>query len=109
MSPRPTILIVLTLPVAVARLYREALFEAFPDCAVHFADNQEKVGPYIGEAEALVTFGPMVSDQVFAQAKKLRFVQSLGSGVDGITDQPSLDRNVIVCNIKGVHGAPMAE
>ena len=72
MIPRPNILIVLTLPGPVAQRYREALTEALPDCAVHFADNQETAGPFIGEADALVTFGPMVSDQVFAQAKKLR-------------------------------------
>ena len=103
-------MIVLTLPGPVAQRYREALTEALPALRrLHFADNQETAGPFIGEAHALVTFGPMVSDQVFAQAKKLRFVQSLGSGVDGIIDQPSLRRDILVCNMKGVHGAPMAE
>jgi len=36
-------------------------------------------------------------------------VQALGSGVDGIIDQPSFRRDILLTNIRGIHGAPVAE
>jgi phosphoglycerate dehydrogenase-like enzyme len=57
----------------------------------------------------LLTFGPMMKDEVFANAPKLKWVQALGTGVDGVTDQPSLSKDVVVTNIRGIHGAPVSE
>jgi phosphoglycerate dehydrogenase-like enzyme len=51
----------------------------------------------------------MLKDDVFRDAPKLRWIQALGTGVDGITDQPSLFRDVVVTNIRGIHGAPVSE
>jgi D-2-hydroxyacid dehydrogenase (NADP+) len=48
-------------------------------------------------------------DEVFANAPKLKWVQALGTGVDGVIDQPSLGKNVTVTNIRGIHGAPVSE
>jgi phosphoglycerate dehydrogenase-like enzyme len=51
----------------------------------------------------------MLKDEVFRDTPRLQWVQALGTGVDGVTDQPSLRRDVIVTNIKGIHGAPVSE
>ncbi len=56
-----------------------------------------------------MTFGPMVTARVFEQAKNLKWVQSLGTGVDGIVDQPALGPDVVVTKIHGIHGAPLSE
>ena len=42
-------------------------------------------------------------------AKNLKWIQALGTGVDNIVDLPSLGKEVIVTNIRGIHGAPMSE
>jgi phosphoglycerate dehydrogenase-like enzyme len=36
-------------------------------------------------------------------------VQALGTGLDGITDQPALKPDVTVTSLHGVHGAPVSE
>ena len=36
-------------------------------------------------------------------------MQALGTGVDGVIDQPSLGKHVTVTNIRGIHGAPVSE
>jgi phosphoglycerate dehydrogenase-like enzyme len=61
------------------------------------------------QAEVLITFGPMMKDKVFHGAGNLKWVQALGTGVDGIIDQPSLPPGAVVTNIRGIHGAPVSE
>jgi len=57
----------------------------------------------------LVSFGPMLKDEVFQHASKLKWVQALGTGVDGVIDQPSLSPDVVITNIRGIHGEPVSE
>lgn len=105
----PNVLIVLTLPEAIRNRYRDRIAAVSRDLRVDVVDHHSKVDAFIGDAEILVTFGPMMTDRVFKLANKLKWVQALGSGVDGVTDQPSLPEGVVVTNIKGIHGAPVAE
>ena len=51
----------------------------------------------------------MMQDHVLRTAANLKWIQALGTGVDGITDQPSLRRDVLVTNLHGIHGAPVSE
>jgi phosphoglycerate dehydrogenase-like enzyme len=51
----------------------------------------------------------MLKDEVFHDAPKLKWIQALGTGVDGVIDQPSLDPKVVVTNIRGIHGEPVSE
>ena len=44
-----------------------------------------------------------------ARAPKLKWIQALGTGVDNIVDLPSLGKEVLVTNIRGIHGAPVSE
>jgi phosphoglycerate dehydrogenase-like enzyme len=72
-------------------------------------DHNAKVDPYIGSADVLITFGPMMADHVLAKATNLKWIQALGTGIDGIVDQPSLRREVVVTHMHGFHGAPVSE
>lgn len=103
------LLILLTLPPEVREVYRGRLAAAFPELSIEVVDRHDRVGPVIGEAEILMTFGPMMSDHVFAEAANLKWVQALGTGVDGITNQPSLRPGTIVTNVSGIHGPPVSE
>jgi phosphoglycerate dehydrogenase-like enzyme len=60
-------------------------------------------------ADVLVSFGPMLKDEVFQGAPNLKWVQALGTGVDGVIDQPSLSHDVVITNIRGIHGEPVSE
>jgi len=103
------LLIVLTLPEPVRNRYYEHIRAAFPELQVDMVDHHTKVDPYIRSADILVAFGVMLADHVFKDGRNLKWVQALGSGVDGIVDQPSLRKEVMVTNLHGLHGPPVSE
>jgi len=105
----PRLLILLTLPPAVRDYYAARLKKRFPELEIDVADHYSKAVPLAPRADILLTFGPMLKDEVFAHARKLKWVQALGTGIDGIIDQPSLGKHVAVTNIRGIHGAPVSE
>jgi phosphoglycerate dehydrogenase-like enzyme len=104
-----SLLILLTLPEQVRGRYYDRLRKTFPEVNINMVDHHSKVEPYIGDADVLVTFGPMMSEHVLEKAVKLKWVQALGTGVDGIVDRPALGKDVIVTNIHGIHGPPVSE
>ena len=82
------ILVVLTLPDAVREHYARELRAAFPGMRFDVVDHASKAGPYLDTADAVIAFGVMLSDEIFAKGKNIGWVQAMGSGVDGIVDIP---------------------
>ena len=103
------VLILLTLPEPIRNQYRDRLRNRFPGITIELVDHHSKVGPYIGKADALITFAPMLSSEVLAAGTRLKWVQALGTGVDNLIDQPALRQDVIVTNMRAIHGAPVSE
>jgi D-2-hydroxyacid dehydrogenase (NADP+) len=103
------LLILLTLPENVRHQYRDRLKARFPELKIDIADHHSKVAPHIAEADALLTFAPMLSPKVLQDAARLKWVQALGTGVDNLIDQDALRKDVIVTNIHGIHGPPVSE
>lgn len=103
------LLILLTLPPDVTADYHQRLRRLFPELTIDLVDHHTKAVPLAGEADVLLTFGPMLSDAVLAQARRLRWIQALGTGVDNLVDLPSLRPEVIVTNLHGIHGPPVSE
>jgi phosphoglycerate dehydrogenase-like enzyme len=103
------LLILLTLTPELNNQYRERLKAKFPELNVNLVDHHTKVGPYITDADILVTFAPRLSDDVLRAGTNLKWVQALGTGVDNLIDRPVLRKDVIVTNIHGIHGAPVSE
>jgi D-2-hydroxyacid dehydrogenase (NADP+) len=103
------LLILLTLPPPVREQYRARLAERFPQLVIDMVDHHSKAGPFMGQADALLTFGPHMTDAVLQGAGQLRWIQALGTGVDNLIDLPSLRKDVIITNIRGIHGAPVSE
>ncbi len=103
------LLIVLAMPEPVIARYRDRLSAEFPELEIVAVNHRDKIDPYIASTRILVTFGAMMGDEVYRKAPRLEWVQALGTGVDRITDAPSLGTNVLVTNVPGIHGAPVAE
>ncbi len=103
------LLILLTLPPQVREQYRARLAQQFPQLAIDVVDHYSKAGPFMATADALLTFGPHMKDEVLHGAARLKWVQALGTGVDNLIDLPSLSPDVIITNIRGIHGAPVSE
>jgi phosphoglycerate dehydrogenase-like enzyme len=107
----PRLLILLTLPADVIEQYRARLSAEFPALTIDVADQQGKFTSHIGTADILLTFGQTMKNlnADFHSAANLKWVQALGTGLDGITDQPTLKADVIVTNVHGIHGQPVSE
>ena len=103
------LLILLTLTPELNSQYRDRLKAKFPELQVDLVDHHSKVGPYIGNADILLTFAPRLSDDVLCAGTKLKWVQALGTGVDNLIDRPVLRKDIIVTNIHGIHGPPVSE
>lgn len=103
------LLILLTLPEKVRMQYYNGIKARFPDIEINIVDHNSKVDPYMADADILVTFGPMMAEHVLEKAEKLKWIQALGSGVDGITDRPALRGDIVVTNLHGIHGPPVSE
>jgi phosphoglycerate dehydrogenase-like enzyme len=99
----------LAMPPEIRSQYLARLRTTFPDLIINLVDHHHKVGPYIRDANVLLTFAPMLTDEVLRQATNLKWVQALGTGVDNLIDLPSLRRDVIITNIRGIHGAAVSE
>lgn len=104
-----SLLILLAVPPEIRMQYYTPLRSTFPELAINVVDHYSKVGPYVGGTDILMTFPPMMTDDVLRAATKLKWIQALGTGVDGLIDLPSLRREVIVTNIRGIHGPPVSE
>lgn len=112
MNAKPTLLIILRSHEKIRKAYFNGIANSFPELKVDIVANVADADPYLADAEIIVTHGPHLetkADHVFTHAKKLKWVQGIGTGVDGIADRPSLRKDIIVTNIHGVHGAPMSE
>jgi phosphoglycerate dehydrogenase-like enzyme len=103
------LIILLGLTETVRNQYRDRLQARFPELAINLVDHHSKVGPYIAAADALLTFTPMMTGKVLEQAANLKWIQTLGTGVDNLIDQAALRKDVIVTNVRGIHGAPVSE
>ena len=103
------LLILLGLTEDVRNQYRDRMKALFPDIRVTLIDHHSKVDPHIAAADALLTFTPMMTAKVLEQATNLKWLQTLGTGVDNIIDQPGLRKDTVVTNVRGIHGPPVSE
>ena len=105
------LLILLTLPPDVTEQYRLRLGRAFPELEIDVVNSRDKLGTALADADMLLTFGQMMKNLKLdlAEARNLKWVQALGTGLDGITDQPALKSSVTVTSLHGVHGPPVSE
>jgi len=103
------LLIFLTLPEGVMTKYEQSLKSLFPDVDIQTVNEWQAAAKSIADADILVTFGAMMTDDVVKNAPKLKWIHALGTGLDGIIDLPSLDKGVRISSTRGIHGAPMSE
>jgi D-2-hydroxyacid dehydrogenase (NADP+) len=57
----------------------------------------------------MLMFGIEVRDEMLAGAPKLKWIQSLATGVDHFLRCPSLKPDVLITSGRGIHGPPMRE
>jgi D-2-hydroxyacid dehydrogenase (NADP+) len=107
-DPMTNVLILLATSDAIRAAYAKALTDAFPQVTVATVDHHSKAEKLIGETDILLTFGPLVTPRLIEKASRLKWIQSLGTGMDGLVDQPALRGDVILTRIHGIV-EPMCE
>jgi D-2-hydroxyacid dehydrogenase (NADP+) len=105
----PNLLILTEVQEAMRARYKAMLLERFPQLTINVVGHHNDVGPYIADTDILLCFSPPMADHVVRDAPKLKWIQALGTGIDNIVDLPSLGKEVLVTNIRGIHGAPVSE
>jgi len=105
----PNVLILTEVQEAMRARYKAMLLERFPQLTINVVGHHNDVDPYIADVDILLCFSPPMADHVVRDAPKLRWIQALGTGVDNIVDLPSLGKEVLVTNVRGIHGAPVSE
>jgi phosphoglycerate dehydrogenase-like enzyme len=103
------VLILTEVQEAMRARYKAMLLERFPQLTINVVGHHNDVAPYIGTTDILLCFSPPMADHVVRDAPKLRWIQALGTGVDNIVDLPSLGKDVVVTNVRGIHGPPVSE
>jgi len=105
----PNLLILTEVQESMRARYKAMLLQQFPQLTINVVGHHTLVEPFIADTDILLCFSPPMADHVVRDAKKLKWIQALGTGVDNIVDLPSLGKEVLVTNIRGIHGAPVSE
>jgi D-2-hydroxyacid dehydrogenase (NADP+) len=89
--------------------YERHIQRAYPRLFIRTVGKLEEARALIPAADIFMSFGASLHEDIFGDARRLRWVHAFGTGLDGIVDQPGLGRDVIVTATRGIHGAPLSE
>jgi phosphoglycerate dehydrogenase-like enzyme len=92
-----------------ADVYEHELAARFTDIEVHKAASAADVSVDLATVDALFAFGIAINDRLIADAKNLRWIASLATGVDHFLRCPYLRRETILTSARGIHGPSMRE
>src|ERR1700726_2911540 len=92
-----------------AEQYRDRLRETFPALQFKLFPTGRQVTGDLTDIDVMMMFGIEVQDFMLAGAPRLKWIQSLATGVDHFLRCPSLKPNVLITSGRGIHGPPMRE
>jgi D-2-hydroxyacid dehydrogenase (NADP+) len=94
---------------AKANAFEELAARDFPGIDLYATDDRAGAPAHLADAEAIIAHHFQFDDALLDSAPKLRWIQSLTTGTDGILRLPSLRPEVIVTSTRGMHGPQMSE
>jgi D-2-hydroxyacid dehydrogenase (NADP+) len=92
-----------------AEMYRDRLRAEFPALQFKLFRKAAEVTGDLSDIDVMLMFGIEVRDFMLAGAPRLKWIQSLATGVDHFLRCPSLKPNVLITSGRGIHGPPMRE
>jgi D-2-hydroxyacid dehydrogenase (NADP+) len=81
----------------------------FPALNLYATNDRAQAMSHIAEAEGIIAHHFQFDESMLKSATRLRWIQSLTTGTDGILRLPSLRADVIVTSTRGMHGPQMSE
>jgi len=92
-----------------ADIYAQQLRLAFPSLVVHSVKAITDLSLDLATVDVLVAFGMGINDDIINRATRLKWIQSLATGVDHFLRCPSLRPDVLLTSGRGIHGHAMRE
>ena len=92
-----------------AELYRDRLQAKFPGLDFVLFHKAADVSRDLSDIDVMIMFGIEIRDQMLRGAPRLKWIQSLATGVDHFLRCPSLRPDVLITSGRGIHGVPMRE
>jgi D-2-hydroxyacid dehydrogenase (NADP+) len=92
-----------------AELYRDRLQAEFPALDFVLFHKSAEVSRELSDIDVMIMFGIEIRDQMLRDAPRLKWIQSLATGVDHFLRRPSLRSDVLITSGRGIHGVPMRE
>ncbi len=90
-----------------AETYGTLIRERFPELEVFATKKEDLLPQHIVDADVLIGF--RFPSALFKEAKKLRWIQATGAGVDQFSISREYLRGVVVTNTRGIHAQVMAD
>jgi phosphoglycerate dehydrogenase-like enzyme len=92
-----------------AETYRGRLREQFPQLQFALFHSAAEASGDLSDIDALICFGIAIEDSILRRATRLKWIQSLATGVDHFLRCPSLKPEVLITSGRGIHGPAMRE
>jgi phosphoglycerate dehydrogenase-like enzyme len=92
-----------------AEMYRDWLREQFPQLQFALFHSAAEASGDLSDIDALICFGIAIEDSILRRATRLKWIQSLATGVDHFLRCPSLKPEVLITSGRGIHGPAMRE
>jgi D-2-hydroxyacid dehydrogenase (NADP+) len=92
-----------------AELYHDRLQAEFAALRFRLFHNATEVSGDLSDIDVMIMFGIEIRDWMLRDASRLKWIQSLATGVDHFLRCPSLRPGVLITSGRGVHGVPMRE
>jgi phosphoglycerate dehydrogenase-like enzyme len=94
---------------AKAQAFEELAARDFPAIDLYATDDRAGATSHLADAEAIIAHHFQFDEALLRSAPKLRWIQALTTGTDGILGLTSLRPEVIVTSTRGMHGPQMSE
>lgn len=96
-------------PETDAAVFEARLRQDLPPFALFATNQREAVRSQLSDCEVLIGHHFQFDDAMVAAAPRLRWIQSLTSGIDGIERLRALSKEVLVTSMRGIHGPQVSE
>src|SRR5271163_3275145 len=94
---------------AHAEMYRDALRAEFTALQFSLFHRAAEVTGDLSDIDVMIMFGIEIRDRMLKGAPRLKWIQSLATGVDHFLRCPSLKPDVLITSGRGIHGPTMRE
>jgi len=92
-----------------AEIYHRRLQAEFPALQFALFQDAAEVTGDLSDIDVMIMFGIEIRDHMLSGAPRLKWIQSLATGVDHFLRCPSLKPQVLITSGRGIHGPPMRE